>query len=84
MNKVPRDARARPQRQTDPGAADIARGANGLSEDSGVEPHPMAGVVSAGVNGAMAVGLTGAALTLGMMARVMSLGSMVRRGPRDE
>ncbi|QRF65378.1 hypothetical protein [Ponticoccus alexandrii] len=83
MTRAMRESRARPRRQTDPGVADIARGANGLGEDGGGAVHPMAGLVSASVNGAMAVGLTGAALTLGMMARVMSLGAMVRRGPRD-
>ncbi|MBN7784776.1 hypothetical protein JYP51_07595 [Ponticoccus gilvus] len=83
MNRVVRESRARPRRQTDPGVADIARGANGLGEDGGGAEHPVAGLVSASVNGAMAVGLTGAALTLGMMARVMSLGAVVRRGPRD-
>ncbi|WP_305971273.1 MULTISPECIES: hypothetical protein [unclassified Mameliella] len=76
----------RPVQRPDPGIADLARGANGLgeSDDMVMMTHAMTGMVSAGMHGALAVGLSGAALTLNMMARLAGLGTEPRRGPQDD
>ncbi|GGF47861.1 MULTISPECIES: hypothetical protein [Mameliella] len=85
---TPRERRqvARPVQRPDPGIADLARGANGLgeSDDMVKMTNAMTGMVSAGMHGALAVGLSGAALTLNMMARLAGLGSVPRRRQQDD
>lgn len=82
---TPRDRRtaSRPVQRPDPGIADLARGANGLGESDDMVrmTNAMTGMVSAGMHGALAVGLSGAALTLNMMARLAGLGT--RRADDD-
>ncbi|MBY6160520.1 hypothetical protein KUV73_05415 [Mameliella alba] len=76
----------RPVQRPDPGMADIARGANGLGEieDTVQVTHAMTGMMSAGMHGALAIGLSGAAMTLGMMARLTSFGAGLRRNDEDK
>lgn len=65
-----------PGKDHDAAVADLARGANGLGEfgEAAQAATPVHGLVRAGFSGATALGLAGAALTLGLMALVWSLG----------